>query len=53
MISLDHDLSNVAALHGPDKFAENNFWFAPVLFVENAENPKKNERQDQPKRNMF
>jgi hypothetical protein len=53
MMSLDHDLANVAALDAPDKFAENNFRFAPVLFAKNAENPKQNERQDQPKCNMF
>jgi hypothetical protein len=39
-MSLDHDLLNVAALHGCHKFAEDNFRFAPVLFAKNAEKHK-------------
>jgi hypothetical protein len=50
---LDHDLANVAALHARRKFAENNFRCTPVLIAKNAENPKQNERQDQPKCNTF
>ena len=53
MMSLDHDLSNVAALDTAHKVTENNFRFAPVLFVKNAENHNKNEPQDQPKGNTF
>jgi hypothetical protein len=52
-MALDHDLSNVAALDAAHKVAENNFRFTPVLFAKHAENPKQNERQDQPQCNMF
>ncbi len=30
---LDHDLANVAALHGGDKFAENNLRFARLCLL--------------------
>ena len=32
-MSLDHDLSNVATLDAAHEFAEDNFRFAPGLFL--------------------
>jgi hypothetical protein len=45
-MSLDHYLSNVATLHGGDKFAEDNFRFAQGSFAENEKNHYQSERQD-------
>ncbi len=53
IISLDHHLANVAALHGGVKFAENNLRFAPVLFAKNGENRKNQERHAQPNCHLF
>jgi hypothetical protein len=53
MMSLNYDLANVAALHAAHKVAENNFRFASVLSAKNTEQHKQNQRQDQPKSNMF
>jgi len=44
IMSLDHDLLHIAAIHRAHELAEDNFRFAPVLLAKNAENNEENQR---------
>jgi hypothetical protein len=43
----------VAAIHGCGELAKDNFGLTAMLFVKHAEYGENNQRQDQPKGDMF
>jgi hypothetical protein len=53
IMALDKDFLDIAALHRGHKFAEDHLRRVAMLLVENAKNDQENQRQHQPKGNMF
>jgi hypothetical protein len=52
-MALDSDFLHIAAIDSGHKFAKDNFRFAAVLLIKNAEYSENDQRQDQPKGDMF
>jgi hypothetical protein len=52
-VALDRNPLHVATINRSHELAEHHFRFAAMLLVKNAEDDEKNQRQNQPKSNMF
>jgi hypothetical protein len=52
-MTLNCNLLNVAAIHRRRELAKDNFRFTTMLLIEHAEYGENNQRQDQPKGDMF
>jgi hypothetical protein len=52
-VPLDNNFLNLTSIDRTHEIAKHNLRLAAMLFAENAEDHQKNQRQNQPKGNVF